>query len=111
MKTRLARVLALALIALPSGALAGTTWANRTVGQIQGSDSGTDCFFFTLVGVTQPDPVSPSPWIAIPRSQYGAKDAYAILLSAKLTGQQVRVTTNGAIACGGYATVSEVSML
>jgi len=97
------------LIALPSIALA-TTHINKTVGSLQSTYSGGDCFYFTLQGVTQADPVAPgSPWFTIPRSQYGSKDAYAMLLAARLSGTLVTVNTNGTTACG-YPIATEVRM-
>jgi hypothetical protein len=108
MTMRLLKAIALISVALPSGAFA-TSWTFQTVGQLQ-VDSGTGCYYFTLIGVTQADPVSPSPWFAMPMSQAGAKDSYATLLAAKLSGQQVTATTNGTVVCGGYALVTWVVM-
>ena len=89
---------------------AATSWLGKNVGTLQSTFEGADCFYFTLEGVSQADPILPgSPWFAIPRTQYGAKDAYAMLLSAKLSGQPVNVVTNGAAACG-LAAVSQVYM-
>lgn len=86
-------------------------WVNKNVGTIQSTYSVTDCFYFTLDGVTEADPVLPgSAWFAVSRSQLGSKDAYAMLLSAKLAGQPLRVHTNGTLSCG-HATASEVYML
>ena len=86
-------------------------WINKTVSQIQSTYVGSDCFYFTLDGVTEADPVLPGAmWFAIPRTQNGSKDAYAMLLAAKLSGQPLRVHTNGTLSCG-YATASEVFML
>ena len=86
-------------------------WVNKTVVQIQSTYAGSDCFYFTLDGVTEADPVVPGAiWFAIPRSQPGSKDAYAMLLAAKLSGQLLRIHTNGTVSCG-YATASEVFML
>lgn len=85
-------------------------WAGKRVGQLQSTYDGADCIYFTLEGVTEADPIKPGdPFFAIPRSQYGAKDAYAMLLAAKISGQTVLVSTRGTLACG-YAAVSQVIM-
>ena len=99
----------LTLVAVPSIALA-VSWFGKNVGQLQSTFIGSDCFYFTLAGVTEADPVKPgSPWFAIQRSQFGSKDAYAMLLAAKLSGQTVYVSTNGSLTCG-YVTAVEVIM-
>ena len=95
------------LLASPSVVLA-VNWYNKSMGQLQSMYDGADCIYFTLGGVSEADPVKPGdPWFAIPRSQYGAKDAYAMLLSAKLSGQVVNVATRGTLSCG-YATAGSV---
>jgi len=74
------------------------------------SYDSADCFYFTLQGVSEADPAKPGdPMFAIPRTQYGAKDAYAMLLAAKISGEPVVVKTRGTLACG-YAAVAEVQM-
>src|SRR5690348_14808879 len=71
------------------------------MGQLQSSNLGLDCFYFTLSGVPVADPAlgNNNSWFAIPRTQYGAKDAYAMLMTAKVTGTAVRVTTTGSTIC------------
>jgi hypothetical protein len=97
------------LAATPALALA-VNWTDRTVGQLQSTYDGADCIYFTLEGVAQADPVDPGvPWFAFPRTQHGAKDAYAMLLAAKLTSKTVFVSTHGTLSCG-YAAVSQVLM-
>ena len=82
------------------------------VAVIQGLSITQDCVYFTLEGVATADPVAPNnPYFAVARSQYGSKDAYAMLLVAKTTGASVRATTTGATVCGGYAQVSQVMLL
>jgi hypothetical protein len=83
---------------------------NKSVGVIMPPDY-RDCVFFQLVGVSVPDPgVSTSPWIAIPRSQVGFKEIYALLLWAKGSGTNITVETSGeAVAsCGGAVGVWQV---
>jgi hypothetical protein len=83
---------------------------NKSVGQLQSTYSNADCFYFILDGVAEADPVVPgNPWFAIPRSQFGSKDAYAMLLGAKLSGQPVTVNTDGTLSCG-RATAYAVTM-
>ena len=82
----------------------------RSVGQLISTFDSGDCVIFTLNGITEADPRVPStPWFAIPRTQFGAKDAYAMLLSARLTGEAVEVRTSNDIVCG-YIRVSHVIM-
>jgi len=85
-------------------------WPGKSVAMLSSTYDGADCVYFTLVGVAEADPIKPGdPTFAIPRSQYGANDAYAMLLSSKLTGQPVRVITRGTLACG-YASVAQIVM-
>jgi hypothetical protein len=111
MSTRI-RIVILFLLsaALPSAAFAMLDWANKSVGMLSSTYDGADCYYFTLQGVAEADPIKPGdPMFAIPRAQYGAKDGYAMLLGAKLAGRTVRVLTRGTIACG-YASVAQIMM-
>jgi len=104
------RAAALAAVAAAPTLAPAVNWTDRTVGQLQSTYDGADCIYFTLEGVAEADPVKPGDhWFAIPRTQYGAKDAYAMLLAAKLTGKTVFVSTRGTLSCG-YAAVSQVIM-
>jgi hypothetical protein len=72
------------------------------VGIIRAPD-GRPCTFFSLVGVSVADPVVPnSAWFAIPQAAVGYKEMLALLLSSKLTGKSVYVSTTGAVnaSCG-----------
>lgn len=81
-----------------------------TVAELQPNHSTLDCVFFRLDGVAQSDPPSPNGgWFAISRSSLGAKDAYALLLAARLTGMPVHVVTGGALACS-YAEATYINM-
>lgn len=72
-----------------------------TIEQMQNTHQTTNCFYFTLVRVSQADPVVPgSPWFAMHRDTQGAGDTYAMLLAAKLSGSRIRITTTGALMCG-----------
>ena len=95
---------ALALAAAVENALAYVDHLNAKVDKVQASLPDTNCFYFTLQGVTQADPVVPGQWFAIHKSQAHAADQYAMLLAAKLSDAPVRITTSGAIVCG-YAGV------
>jgi hypothetical protein len=68
-----------------------------------------DCYTFTLVGVAEADPVRPAVGtFALPRTRQSAKEAYATLLAAKMSGTRVMVGTTGLLACG-FAEVSYVA--
>jgi hypothetical protein len=81
------------------------------VAYVQASSISQDCIYFTLAGIEHADPAAPSQWFAIPRSQYGSRDAYAMRLMARATAGRVRVTTTGSTICGGYAQVSQVILV
>ena len=100
----------LLVLGITSAAMAAVNHAPRTVGQLIATYDSGDCVIFTLSGLAEADPRVPAiPWFAIPRSQFGAKDAYAMLLAARLAGQAVEVRTSNDIACG-YIRVSHVIM-
>jgi hypothetical protein len=85
-------------------------WNGKQVAMLSSTYDGADCIYFTLEGVAEADPVKPGdPTFAIPRTQNGSRDAYAMLLSAKLAGQPVRVLTRGTLTCG-YASVAQIMM-
>ena len=85
-----------------------TVYPGKTVATIQAFYYGADCFYFTLVGVVPADDhVSGSPIFAVSRSQPGAKDALAALMTAKVASLTVQVSTTGTAVCG-YAGISEV---
>jgi hypothetical protein len=99
-----------AMVSIPLICNAMLDWNGKQVAMISSTYDGADCIYFTLEGVAEADPVKPGdPTFAIPRSQFGSKDAYAMLLSAKLTGQSVRVLTRGTLACS-YAAVAQIMM-
>jgi hypothetical protein len=112
MKKKAKGVLAVALAmasihSLPANAV---DHVQKRVLYLQSTSDTVDCFFFVLESVGQADPVKPGDqWFAFPRSQYGSKDAYAMLLAAKLTGATVTVHTNGQMACG-YASAARIMM-
>ena len=82
--------------------------SDKKIATLQAFYDGADCVFFKLEGVTQADPVKPNdPMFAIAATQPGAKNAYAALLGAKLSGLTPIVRTRGNLVCG-YAGVAEV---
>jgi hypothetical protein len=95
---------------LPCAGLAMQDWPSRSVGMLSSTYDGSDCIYFTLVGVSEADPIKPGdPTFAIRRAQFGSKDGYAMLVSAKISGRTVRVLTRGTLACG-YASVAQIMM-
>lgn len=89
-------------------AQAQVLYSDRKITTLQAFYDGADCVFFKLEGVVQADPVKPNdPMFAIAATQPGAKNAYAALLGAKLSGLTPVVRTRGSLVCG-YAGVAEV---
>ena len=87
---------------------AQVTYVDKKVSVLQGFYDGADCIFFELEGVSQADPIKANdPTFAISRTQPGAKDAYALLMMAKVTGVAPLVRTRGNLICG-YAGVAEI---
>jgi hypothetical protein len=78
-------------------------------------DFVNSCFYFSLVGVPNADPVMNGPYYAISLAAPGFAQAYALLLSAKVAGSTVNVVSNGGWSggtCGGSAVgVNEVDLL
>jgi hypothetical protein len=85
-----------------------------TVYQVQAPNFNRDCLYFTLSGITQADPINPnSPWFAVPRTQIGYSELYAMLLAAKLSGASISAGTTGAVAggvCGAYAGLAWIQL-
>jgi hypothetical protein len=65
---------------------------NGLVSDIQPNHSTANCFFFRLEGVTI-TPASPGNWFAVSYTSNGAKETFASVLAAKLSGVPVKVTT------------------
>ena len=77
-------------------------FSNKTVNIIRGPD-GRPCTFFILDGVSPADPSTPNtPWMVLRQASPGYKENLAILMSAKLTGRPVNVSTTGTVVseCG-----------
>ena len=96
-----------------TGPVRATQNYTATVNQVQWSFLDS-CLFFSLVGVTQADPINPnSPWFAVVPTQTGFSQVYAMLLSGKLAGSTIYVVTTGSAAgstCGSYAGVAAVML-
>jgi hypothetical protein len=67
------------------------------------------CAFFQLQGVTTADPVAPgSPWFAIPMTNIGFHEQFALLLTASFNPHSVVARTTGKVVCGGFAEVDVI---
>jgi hypothetical protein len=98
-------------IAFDAGA---ATYTGVAVTILQSPTPTQDCIYFQLAGVSQADPVAPSnPWFAVPSTQNGASGIYAALLSARVAGAPISVTTSGNLAggsCGAFAGILYLSI-
>lgn len=104
------QVLAAALVPAfaDTHAFAQVNYVDKKISELHGFYDGADCAYFKLEGVAQADPVKPNePFFAISRSQFGAKEAFATLLAAKVAGLAPVVQTRGNIVCG-YAGVARI---
>jgi len=75
---------------------------NNTVQIIRGPDS-RPCTFFLLNNVYPADPLTPnSGWFVLRQNSIGYKENLALLLTAKLSGRTVNISTTGTIVpeCG-----------
>lgn len=84
------------------GSANAADFSNKAVTIIRGPD-GRPCTFFILDGVSPADPTTPNTsWMALRQASSGYKENLAILMSAKLTGRVVNVSTTGAVVpeCG-----------
>lgn len=80
----------------------------KTVSYLGAGDS-RPCAFFTLDGVPEAVAAVPgAPWFVLAKDHPKYKESFALLLSAKLTGRQVNVTTSGNVyaACGHAEVIS-----
>lgn len=82
--------------------MSAADFQNKAVQIVRGPD-GRPCTFFALEGVSSADPLTPSsPWFVLRQSSSGYKENLALLISAKIAGRPVHVTTNGVVVseCG-----------
>jgi hypothetical protein len=99
-----------AAVAEPAGA---AVYLGKQVQAIFPGDNAHACVFFALQGVSSADPgVSASAWFALNPSHPRFKETYALLMSARLSGETIDVGTTGsaASACPGYAEVNYIVM-
>jgi hypothetical protein len=81
---------------------------NKTINQIQ-ADSRA-CAFFNLNGVPEADSVVPGQaWLAISTSAPNYQTMLSLIMSAKLAGKTVDLTTDGTTSCG-YATAAMIAI-
>ena len=93
----------------PSSAWSGW-FAERSVSYLSGGDT-RPCAFFTLSGVDEAVAAVPgSGWFVLPKTHPQYKETFAILLSAKLAGRVVNVTTTDNVHACGHAEVVSVGM-
>src|SRR5690348_14388379 len=97
----IARVTVFVICAATASAAYSATWSAKSIGVLQPDHPSADCFYFTLSGVTEADPVRPGiAWFAVSRTAHpGAKELFASLLAAKLTNSLVTITTDGSMQC------------
>src|SRR5262245_12585444 len=89
---------------------AGNSFNNYPLDYVFPGDT-RGCVFFRLVGLGEADPGVPgSAWFALPKTHPLFRESYALLLSAKLTGQRINVSTTGAIDPCGHAQVLAVAL-
>jgi hypothetical protein len=104
--TRIRMLLATCVLLVPTIGLA-TTHTSKQVTVIHSPD-GRECTFFMLTGVAEADPVSAgNAWFAVPKTHVGYKEIVSFLMTARITGESVTVSTSGTLACG-HASVTAV---
>lgn len=84
------------------GAVDAADFFSKTITVIRGPD-GRPCTFFVLDGVSPADPSTPNTsWMVLRQTSVGYKENLAMLVSAKLSGRPVSVSTTGSVVpeCG-----------
>ena len=80
-----------------------------TVGYL-GSGDTRPCAFLTLNGVAVAEPTVPlaGPWFVLPKTHAQYKEAFALLLTAKMANKTVFLVTTGGVhsGCGGAEVVA-----
>ena len=100
-------LLSFACIGLVSSPGNATFFGAKTVAEVL-ADS-RPCIFFWLNGVSQSDATVNGAWFAIPRSAPNADFLISALLSAKLTGKPVNISTDGTMSCG-WTTATQLTL-
>lgn len=77
------------------------SYSNKQVDLIQPDHPNSDCFYFTLQGVSVADPaINASAWFAVDRTTHkGANQLYATLLTAKASGLLWSTCGHQALRC------------
>jgi hypothetical protein len=89
-------------------ATAQTTHGPTVVSVVFPPDVARPCAFFQLQGVPQADPVAPGqPWFAIPMTNVGYHEQFALVLTAAFNNRPIVVATTGQADCG-FAQVSSL---
>jgi hypothetical protein len=102
--------LLIAAAAVSPVASASGPYVGATITVIQTPTPTANCFYFMLAGVGEADPVAPgNAWFAVPSTQIGFAQLYAIVIAAKLAGNPVSVATAGG-TCGTFAGVDHVTL-
>lgn len=109
MKTR---IVLLSLAVMWMNSASAYTHSSKLVGTLMPPD-GRDCVFFELqgVGIADENVSGGESWIAVPRSQTGFKEIYALLLAAKVAQMPITVVTTGAPApspCNGFVGLTQI---
>lgn len=97
----------LCLLAASTGLLGvasahAATFNNQTVGNILVDTNSRPCMFFTSPGVPVVDAsIAPGdPWFAVSKDGIMYPTISAMLLSAKMSGRPINVSTDGTLTCG-----------
>lgn len=111
-KLRMQFLIVISFLMLPTSNAwsAGASFNNVQVDYVFSGDTRA-CVFFKLVGVAEADSALPGvAWFALPKTHPLFRETYALLLSAKLAGRAVSVSTTGAIDPCGHAQVLAVAI-
>lgn len=96
----------LLLMWLPMASRADTTHFSKIIAELQPPQAAHDCVYIRLAGVTQADPLTPGgAYFALPRTQVGFNEVYALVLSAYVSGTPVSIRTTSSLVggeCGAY---------
>jgi hypothetical protein len=91
----------LALLHYTSGALAQTPVGPSPIAALISPGATSQCALFKLLGVAQADPVVPGqPWFALPMSNVGFHEQFAVLLTAAFNNHAIFLQTTGQATCG-----------
>lgn len=64
-------------------------------------NGGADCFYFSLYGVAQADPVLPgNSFFAMSKTDPAYQETFALVMTAAANGRYVYASTTGTVVCG-----------